>query len=113
MIDEEITEWLLKGVERCSLMAMELVHGRSRELPGTRGMYVLTSRAWVEEAQRRENTWYEQPQQYSQPPMKKPKVKRKRSIKPEPEETPADAKVEPVETPRCEGRKNGTAGRTG
>ena len=58
MTDEEIKEYLVKGVQRCSLLAMELVHGRSLQLPETRGMYVLASRAWVEEQQRKEQ-WAE------------------------------------------------------
>ena len=62
MTDEEINERLVKGVQRCSLLAMELVLGSSLQLPETRGMYVLTSRAWVEEMQRREAWYEEQPQ---------------------------------------------------
>ena len=42
MTDEEINPCLMKGVQRCSLLAMELVHGRSLQVPETRGMYVLT-----------------------------------------------------------------------
>ena len=82
--DEEINQLLMKRVQRCSMLAMELVHGRSLQLPEMPGMYVLTSRAWVDKMQRKE-VWYEEKQQqYYEPPVKKVKLKRKRVTKPDP-----------------------------
>ena len=100
MTDEEIKEYLVKGVQRCSLPAMELVHGRSLQLPETRGMYVLASRAWVEEQQRKEQ-WAEA-ELYYEPtpaPVKKVKLKRKRHIKEETEEKKAEEAADPAAEP--------------
>ena len=49
-------------------------------------MYVLTSRAWVEEMQRKEAWYEEQQQEYYEPRVKKVKLKRKRAMKPDPDE---------------------------
>ena len=97
MTDEEINQYLVKGVQRCSLLAMELVHGRSLQLPKTPGMYVLASRAWVEEMQRKE-AWAEA-EQYYEPlpapaPVKKVKLKRKRQMKEATEEKKAEEATE-------------------
>ena len=100
MTDEEIKEYLVKGVQRCSFLAMELVHGRSLQLPETRGMYVLASRAWVEEQQRKEQ-WAEA-ELYYEPtpaPVKKVKLKRKRHIKEETEEKKAEKAADPAAEP--------------
>ena len=103
MTDEEISQYRVKGVQRCSLLAMELVHGRSLQLPETRGMYVLASRAWVEEQQRKEQ-WAEA-EQYYEPtpaPVKKVKLKRKRHVKEETEEKKAEEAAEPAAAPAAE-----------
>ena len=102
MTDEEIKEYLVKGVQRCSLlsMAMEVVHGRSLQLPETRGMYVLASRAWEEEQQHKEQ-WAED-ELYYEPtpaPVKKVKLKRKRHIKEETEEKKAEEAADPAAEP--------------
>ena len=100
MTDEEIKEYLVKGVQRCSLLAMELVHGRSLQLPETRGMYVLASRAWVEEQQSKEQR--AEAELYYEPtpaPVKKVKLKRKRHIKEETEDKKAEEAADPAAEP--------------
>ena len=103
MMDEEISQYLVKGVQRCSSLAMELVPGRSLQLPEGRGMYVLASRAWVEEQQRKEQ-WAEAEQYYelTPAPVMKVKLKGKRHVKEETEEKKAEEAAELAAKPAAE-----------